>query len=447
MRTRRSDFTFNRLHRSEQSGTSVVGGPVRRLRGLNTHDRGVVSVLFILLFFTFFAATAMVYNTGQTISIRQRPAHVADTVAYMSTNWMSRGMNLIGMTNRIAARNMSAFAVPFANFYVAGMVWKSWTDFVNDTCSPACDGIQAVVACAPCQAAVWAYLAATEIVPHYVPFILAQIGTPLTTMIEGFGGGGVIGRVKDISDFQKSVKNAIPQIIEDQRSRAAQYYNMTIRLTQAEAPDTKPQQADGRVYLPVKEQGFFDTLYPVLARLHQADAGWYNDSDVRGMSIGEAQKHWKNGAYGAAAFAAMWGYLMGGPLNVLPTQTFIFETNVSPDNMGQFSVIASVMDAVNPRQTFFLDGLFPYTTNHAKVITAYAQAETVNPMEGVPLLGFVPVPWRLWSSAGNIWVPRLNKGDKFQAAFNRDSTMRQQFYLPHGVTQSDASRLPAITLH
>jgi hypothetical protein len=61
------------------AGTTL---PSRVVAPIHRNDRGVVSIFFLLMFFAFFNATALVYNTGQTLGPKIKAQAAADVAAY-----------------------------------------------------------------------------------------------------------------------------------------------------------------------------------------------------------------------------------------------------------------------------------------------------------------------------------------------------------------------------
>lgn len=452
LRALASDDTSRRSPASlrRRAGTTLPGlviGPMHR------NDRGVVSIFFLLMFFTFFNATALVYNTGQTLGPRIKAQAAADVAAYNTSVIMSRAINLTAQTNYAAVRNASAFscAVATVAVYVGVPInWIRWIKQQADAAFAATGGIPVVSQAAAAAAALAAtlYIVATEL-PPYIEFITATA----PSLIDGFE---TFGRPGDLADFQKGLIAAIPAMIESQRKITEEAFGpgMTIRLSQpissgdsGVAVDDETGGNSGMVSAPLQSGNLLSAMPWFNLRFLLVDTGWPRSQTLRSIVIGRATTCWWIGGVPAIELMAL---LYGPELHVLTTQWGPLE--FAPDNDDDrkaFSVVATATEANESKRQLLLNLWFRYGINNANAITAYAQAETALGLDASLSSAAYspPIPWRAWTPPGANWAGRLTRANHFADAFNEDSTMRDM-YKDTVLRQGDVNaRIPKLIKH
>lgn len=432
------------------AGTTL---PSRVVAPIHRNDRGVVSIFFLLMFFTFFNATALVYNTGQTLGPKIKAQAAADVAAYNSSVIMSRAINLTAQTNYAAVRNASAFSCAIATVavYVGVPInWLIWIKQQADTAFAATGGIPVVSQAAAAAAALAAtlYIVATEL-PPYIEFISATA----PSLVDAFD---TFGRPGDIADFQKGLIAAIPQMIEDQRKITEEAFGpgMTIRLSQpissgdsGVAVNDSTGGNTGLVSAPLQTGNLLSAAPWFNLRFLLVDTGWPRSQTLRSITIGRAVTCWWVGGVPAIEGMALF---YGPQLHVLTTQWGPLEFAAdNDDDRKAFSVVATATEENESKRQLFLNYWFKYGINNARETVAYAQAETYLGIDSsISSAAYSPpIPWRAWTPPGANWAGRLTRANHFGDAFNEDSTMRDQ-YKDTILQQGDVSgRIPKLIKH
>jgi len=138
------------------------------------------------------------------------------------------------------------------------------------------------------------------------------------------------------------------------------------------------------------------------------------------------------------------------------TDNYVLTTQFGPLEFGptsladrrDFTVVATAIEANASNGFRVMPGLFNNPIMPNDEVIAYAQAETYNGIDGrLSQIGFsIPYPFRVWTTYGWQWQPRLTRGDQLGAALGGDSTLRGIFSRI-GVLGSDESELSDVALH
>lgn len=444
-----------------RAGTTL---PSRVVAPIHRNDRGVVSIFFLLMFFTFFNATALVFNTGQTLGPKIKAQAAADVAAYNSSVIMSRAINLTAQTNYAAVRNASAYACAWASASVTVGVPLNWIAYVNRQYNAGVASAGGVPIVSQAVGAAYAlaaiiYILTVEL-PPYIEFFSATI-SEWPQIIFDFSGGP-FGRVGDLADFQKGLIAAIPQMIEDQRKITEKSFGsgMTIRLSQpissgdsGVAVNDSTGGNTGLVSSPLQEGNLFAALVWFNLRFLQVDTGWPRGQTLRTIREGRAVECWWAGGVPAIEIVA----LVSGPeLHVLTTQWGPLEFSAdNDDDRKAFSVVATATEETESKRQLFLNYWFKYGINNARKTVAYAEAETYLGIDAtistalqsmnIPIDN--PLPWRAWTPPGANWAGRLTRANHFGDAFSEDSRMRDK-YKDTILQQGDVSgRIPKLIKH
>lgn len=432
-----------------RAGTTL---PARVVAPIHRNDRGVVSIFFLLMFFTFFNATALVFNTGQTLGPRIKAQAAADVAAYNSSVIMSRAINLTAQTNYAAVRNASAYACGWASLFVyfgCWISWLQWADQQGRNAAAAVGGIPgaAQIAYGIAFAAAWIYIFAAEF-PTWLDFVI----TTAPHLGDAFN---CWGRVGDLADFQKGFIAAVPAMIEAQRKVTEEAFGpgMSIRLSQpissndsGVAVDDNTGGNSGMIAAPLTEGNFLAALPWFNLRFFLVDSGWPR-GDLTTIVQGRAPMWWR---IGGGIGVNLVGIVQGSKLHVLTTQWGPLEFAAdNDDDRKAFSVVATATEENESKRQLFLNYWFKYGINNARETTAYAQAETYLGIDSsISAAAYSPpIPWRAWTPPGANWAGRLTRANHFGDAFNEDSTMRNM-YSDTKLQQGDVSgRIPKLIKH
>lgn len=85
----------------------------RRLRRLPGDEQGPVTLLALFFGLLVFSAISLVWNTGQVTQKKIQVQSAADSAAYTSAMWMSRGVNIIAATNMQLLRDGTAAGMSY----------------------------------------------------------------------------------------------------------------------------------------------------------------------------------------------------------------------------------------------------------------------------------------------------------------------------------------------
>jgi hypothetical protein len=145
------------------------------------------------------------------------------------------------------------------------------------------------------------------------------------------------------------------------------------------------------------------------------ETSWYNEPQLKYMLVGEGQKWWTYGVFAALAThlpSTGWFHhaltSQYGPVEFSPHMPWV--------GWREYTVIAAARKRPDnsssqqpPRKPlgFMAPGIFSTEANPV----AYAQAETFNGMDGHLPWKVAPYPWRVWTTYGWQWAPRLTHGE------------------------------------
>lgn len=417
--------TLLTLTRDESTGLDVAPLSRSAVR-LHRDRRGAITILFCLLAFLFFTALSGIWNMGQAISAKQHTQTVADTSSYGAAVWMSRGMNQITATNMIILRNTTAFinALMSVNplFYIG--VVKNWKDKADEACA-AC-----LIFCAACEAATWIYIIAVEL-PVLINFMVNVLPEAIPGLWE------FPDRCKELFEYQQAWVDKMPEVVEAQRKKFEEFYNAEIRYTQ-------PSRDDGEVHLPVEEGNFLDYVPVVAWRFYNKDNNIPDEYNFNIIALGEAEGEWDDYddimmALGSV-ITGQWHHILDVP------KPFGITGEKGPESLDErekFTVMSSVMIEDVAKERRVAPGIFNYPFQPNDVQLAYAQAETYNgPSEtmhyvasqmlgpaGDVVMGILP--FRVWTTWGWQWQPRLAASDQFETALENDPDLKDWFEKIH----------------
>jgi len=376
-----------------------------RLKSLHRSERGSMTLFFLAISLMFFALIALVWNTGRITSARMRVQAVADAAAYSSAVWTSRGVNLVTGANMMMVRNASAHVAAVSTQAVIAGVPANWSQALAEAalCNPP----------QPCIDAVLAQIAVEA------PILSALIARSATESSQAVATNKFLDRVEELSDFEVALVSAIPDAIEAQRDRLEDYYGVSIRLT-------RPGFGNGEVLAPLVT-GTTESFATALSlRFFGSDNHLPSEMNFAGMDpLGKANQIWNDTA--AATIAAI---APGIVHFVLPTQNGAVEEGPqTAEQRAHFTVVATaVLENVSAGR-IVAPSIFPDGVNVEDVLIAFAQAETYNPIEA-RLRAFnsdLPTPYRVWTTWGWSWQPRLTRSDLLVPALQGDPTMREIF--------------------
>jgi len=273
-------------------------------------------------------------------------------------------------------------------------------------------------------------------VPSYISFLVRSIGTALSTILSNT----LPNRIREIHRFQEAVVRATPNAIAAQERNLENFYGVDIRLT-------VPGRSDGFVTPPLKKGNFLSTALVVAGRFFTRDSNWPSEGNFGSFnSVGKAKTLW-NGTAGITI--ALMAAVHGSRNYVLTSQSGPLE--YGPSNLTrrrEFSVVATAVERNASAGKLVMPAIFSSPISPQDQIIAYAQAETYNGIDGrLSQLGVpIPYPFRVWTTWGWQWQPRLTRGDQFRSAFLGDSSMRS-IYGRLRIQRSDESGFHRVTLH
>lgn len=386
----------------------------------------------LLTAFVWVALIGMVWNVGEYSYRKQIAQDAADSAAYGTAQWMSRGLNLVTGTNMAMVRNASAMGIAeghwLAQIGVAYSLYKiypavqwwppAWVPY----------GIEVVRL---------AKLIATTAQPCY---------TAITTLPE---------RQKALAKFQRAIVEGIPNAIDLQRSRQEQFSFHTIRIVK---PGQTGDDEDRPIELPVR---LLESRVPMQfsvathRRISRDSDSW--DADYRQFKMGRGMFWWTLGVHiGAQAAVALprrdHHVLITSNEGILPMEVdsdrlWKDMPFTKEQRLEHFTVVA----AAEPVP--FIAGPRPVLTQYFSTPSdpvAYAQAETFNGMNAsyfVRLNNWFVLPWRMWSKPGWNWRPRLAGGDGIEEAMINDPKLRRKLLGYFAPTPESETAHEPIGLH
>jgi hypothetical protein len=412
----------------DHSGLDLVSsmGAGRRLHRCR---RGNISILVLFFGLVFYGLAATVWNTGQVTSAKIEAQTAADAAAYSAAEWMSRAMNVTTGANMRILRNTTGITAALATIPAMIMPWFEWIRAVNQACAAPCAGPQAAVLCAPCRIAMWTFIITMEMLPMYLPFVIEVLPTFIDLP-------RLFINVVKLFLYERDWIAAVPYAIETQRKALEDYYDCEIVLRRGDGQSwIEPPLHWGTPltfvvpsYLRAWWEMGLDIPFYWPSPFSNKENGWYNsehdptkgEGGFKWMFVGKAKKWYKR------LWIISWliGWVYGGFFHHIPAS----QPQFSPLEFGPFGffgffeqwekytvVAAARKKPVNresgqpPRYPlrFMAPGLFEDPVNPV----AYAQAETFNGIDGHVVGRIIPWPWRVWTTWGWQWQPRLNDGD------------------------------------
>lgn len=455
--------TIFRLYRDERSGFAGHSVAARRIVRLHRQRRGNVSLIFIFLGLLFYCGAALVWNTGMTIAARMYVQTVADTAAYSSAVWTTRAVNNVTGTNMLVARNASGFAISMDVISTSVAIpiwWAEWADKMSEECDallliPPPVGEALAEAC-------YDYIAAVllEEFVHYLKFITKALPSALEGLVR------FPPRIYELGEYERAWVEATPGAIKEQVEKIRDYYDpvetmfglagekkLEIHLTRptTDRGEIKPPLVPGNVasILPVTVIRFFRDSGGACT---DEEIGWPCDEDFKKIKKGRAVESWWAGSLLAVPAAAG---IAGGNHYILPTTTLAFLER-APDDLDDwrdFTVVATAKLERATRGRLMAPGVFTDPIAPDDTVIAYAQAETYNGISGrihrgiSELPGIKDVieayPFRVWTTWGWQWQPRLARGDQLHNALEADGELAQWYreIEVHRTTNTDAVAL------
>ncbi len=432
----------------------TIGSPTRRLLlRLHRNDRGHFATLLMLTLLALVALIAMVFNTGNVTSEKMRAQLAADAAAYSAAGWNARSTNLVTGANMLIVRTASAEALGYAVALTVPQVIAHW----------------AKAGLVGLGAATYESFLLGSFVGAATPGMNASFRSMGQMGGSTFDAGTHRGNIRRLYEFQQQVVDATPDVIERQRQAIEQYYGCDIVLATPRPADA----AHAPLTPPVRQpSGLADaTAFGlILGRRVMVDSqGWAGDWRLRSVVVGKGVLSWRIAAAAATAIVTArygdWNHPLvtqqgpmetGSPLGMLPI--------AEADRLTHFSVVALAQPR---RQTprSLAGRVFP---RPLQTPLAYAQAEIFNGNEGwagqligatetifdVPGVGAPPdpdelddvppgqgpdvadlidasagvvLPWRVWSTQGFNWQPRLATGLSLEAALEHNERLRDAF--------------------
>lgn len=410
----------------ESSGVRPPSGARAAARSFHRDEGGTLTILFLFLWLGFYVAAALVWNQGLAVSHRIRNQTAADAAAYAAATWNARCLNNVTGANLLLVRHAAAQAVATAHAFAVFKPPSNWQKALSKLFSNPLT--------VPAGVALAAYIASVE-VPPWSSLWLAQGFVPMAG--DGFPLLGFWGpykqRVDQIHSYEKAWIDATPLLIEATRKQIEKYYGVEVRYTW---PAATPQDAKkGSVRPPLKKGDFLTLFLPVYLRLQQTDAkGFPQFGKFHVIKVGKATKEWNAAIAAAGPLAA----LAFGPKHyVLVTQQGPIEQGMPPGETPQarkkrrpFSVVATVTGK-GPKKSIFgtalaASGIYDQPFAPKNRLVTYAQAEVFHPIDGV-FQGQLPLPFRLWTTWGWQWQPRLALGDQLRRALEIDPKAKKRW--------------------
>ena len=415
--------TFAARVRSFVRGEESGGWSLAWAERMHRRERGSMSVFFLLISIVFYATTAKVWNTGTVLSGKIHAQNAADAAAYTAAMWNSRAMNMVTSANMLILRNASAQVNAQAAVTMMSVVPGNWAQ-----AQAACGGS------GPCLAAVNAQIAQES--PHFAQFVQRH-GIPAA---EALADQRFLRNIDELHRFQREWIEQVPATIEAERAKLEAYYGVQIRLT-------RPGDADGRCRPPLV-LGSATSLGPqLLLRAMATDnrlptLGRFNMFTARGRAMMMWPGLLAQAVVGVSA-------TVGDRHYVLTTQNGPAEAGPStPAQRAPFTSFATVINYASGSQRHVAPGIFDVGINPIDSCMAYAQAETYNGVDERLRSFAITAPWafRVWTTWGWQWQPRLTQGDQIRPVVQFDP-VAQQMYRDIGVTAADEARLRFLALH
>lgn len=464
----------------EDSGLDATS-PARAAGELGGCERGSVGILVLFMGLLIFALAAMVWNTGEITTAKIEAQTAADSAAYSSAVWTSRGINIVAASNMQILRDASA-ATTAMTIGSSAWVWFGWALalVISDT-------ITTVSAASALAAAIAANVAALGTLTAGVVAAAAALANAISQLVLSvkdltlaitilseigwiqpfFDFADLYAHISDLFAYQEAWVREIPQLIEIQRQQFEAYYDCDISLRHGaghglDSAAGGAAQFPGMIRAPLRV-GRADavTLPFVLRYLYDAFAagGWYSDERLKSFSKVKPKPVF----LAAGAVSAVAGLLkLDRSFHTLTSVQVPFlefgpeGVDASTVSWPDFTVVAvarkrteNTESLQKPRRPlgFMAADLFGPADDLRP--TAYAAAETFNGVDGLLssfTIGginvgqglFSPYPWRVWTDWGWQWTPRLTHGAYVQGG-EVDEAFAEQ-----GFDVGDAARTAAM---
>lgn len=495
---------FSGLLDDERSGSDLVGVAATGALRLHRSRKGNMSIFFIFMYLGFFTASAMVWNTGHTISASIHNQAAADAAAYNAAVWNARCVNQIVATNMLIMRHVSAQTVYdcLAMWSLTGAVGVplAWLAHIAQVTAGLpwtlgqliADGIRIATVEVPA----WINVTFTN---GMLPAMVGGHSFPFRFFIPPAGPQPpLLRRVQDFRNYQTAWINATPGAIDAHRRQLERYYGKTIRLTRPPRSDLSDQinnnaiaaarngqvtpplvlvdgWQNGADWGPVAITWLFQFMahrwWPVpntnAPGFLPNDNNWYQNQ-INNIQLGRGLAFWLAASALPPIFTPLfnlhgWHTIPTQSRRVLEFQTRdgVGDTNSNDDDVDQewadFSVVATVSDKAKTQRDMFA---FPPVSNHLvapgvftkpvaprDTLISYAEAEVFHGISQTLLPGVIPIPsWRMWSTWGWGWEPRLSRGRHLDFALQRDNRAARM-WRPIAVRNQFFNRLDDAAMH
>ena len=404
----------------DRSGLNLprIGAGARRLHRCR---RGNVSLLVLFMGFVFYALLAMVWNTGQVASAKIEAQTAADAAAYSASVWTSRAINLANGTNMRILQNSTAITGTLATIPAIVFPPIEWARAIKSACTVPCSaGPFAAVLCPACIISTFLLIFSLEIAPMWLPFVF-EVVPALANVYKLFIN------IAELHQYQLAWQSAVPDAIHQQTLALQEYFDCDIEIIRGDGQAMAPPLHNGTPLTFVIP--FFARAY--YEQLRTQSTGWWNSDHLKGvdgaaptggfrwMFVGKAKKWYKR----LWIISALVGWIYGGFNHVvLETQPAYSPLEFGPgffNKWEKFTIVAAARKRTHntasgqpPRYPlrFMASGLFKFKDTVQPV--AYAQAETYNGLDKlIPGLQYIPYPYRVWTTWGWQWQPRLAHGN------------------------------------
>ena len=407
----------------DRSGLNLprIGAGARRLHRCR---RGNVSLLVLFMGFVFYAMLAMVWNTGKVTSAKIEAQTAADAAAYSASVWTSRALNLANGTNMRILQNSTAITGTLAVIPAIFFPPIEWARAIKSACTGPCSaGPAAAIACPVCLISTFLLIFSLEIAPMWIPFVI-EVVPALANVYKLFIN------IAELHQYQIAWQSAVPDAIRLQTLALEKYFDCDIEIIRGDGQAMVPPLHSGTpltFIVPFFLRAYYEQLYD--------DPGWYGSDHLKGvdantaptggfrwMFVGKAKKWYKR----LWIISALVGWIYGGFNHVVLTTTPVvsplefgpgFFDLFFPSSWQQFTVVAAARKRTTNTESgqppryplrFMASGLFKSRDTVRPI--AYAQAESYLGIDGL-FMKYIPFPYRVWSTWGWQWQPRLAHGN------------------------------------
>lgn len=380
---------------------TIIHPVARALGRFHRDENGLVVVLFVLIGLIFALLIALNWNTGRVISAKMRAQAAADQSALAAATWQSRAVNMVTGSNMMILRNASALVSAIAIDRVVREVperWQAAIDACGDPASPCVLQLLDQILFNP----------ANEIGP-YIAFVDRHSGAARAALDNGV----FTRRIEELHEFQRRLVESIPEVVEEQRELIAEFHGVEVILA-------VPGRTDGLIVPPLRE-GDAVSFEHMLRLRRQLTDNWLDDQAgfADFGAIGGAQDIWDQAVEEAIISVSN---DLGAMHMVLVTQSGADEISPSAGGRDPFSVFATAIVPDIRDDNFLFTGFFDETISPDDAARAAAQAETFNGYdERIARRNAVaPWPFRVWTTWGWNWQPRLTRADLVRLTLETD---------------------------